>query len=179
MSSERHTTHNPRRGLGSRLVWHEISTVETNPMQDSARAESSAPADWQACITHTFVLYHRTGCTVFRAIVMFAMTTMGRSFTTHLTSLLWSIGFGSYQTHGSPVRTRAPDSPNLSLVSKTTTSLGVCNYSWPERVKLGCETVCQGCCLDGLMANLFALSSPSLNVHWQKPGRSKQSEFVE
>ena len=40
MSPARYTTHNPRQGLGSRLVWREISTVETTPMQDSTRAES-------------------------------------------------------------------------------------------------------------------------------------------
>ena len=34
MSPARHATHNPRHGLGSRLVWHKISTGETNPMQD-------------------------------------------------------------------------------------------------------------------------------------------------
>ena len=56
----------------------------TTPMPDSARAESGARADWQACTTHAFILDHRTICTVFRAIVVFAMTIMARSFTTHL-----------------------------------------------------------------------------------------------
>ena len=42
MSPARHTTHNPRHGLGSRLGWREISTGGTTPMPDSARAESSA-----------------------------------------------------------------------------------------------------------------------------------------
>ena len=88
-------------------------------MPDSARAESGARADWQACTTHAFPLDHRTSCTVFRVIVVFAMTIMARSFTTHLTSLVWSIGFGSDRTHGSPVRTRAPDSPNLSNTSNS------------------------------------------------------------
>ena len=32
---------------------------------------------------------------------------------------LWSIGFGSNRTHGNPVRTRAPDSPNLSNEENT------------------------------------------------------------
>ena len=52
-------------------------------MQDSARAESGARADWQACTTHAFLLDHRirTSCTVFRAIVVFAMTTIARPFT--------------------------------------------------------------------------------------------------
>ena len=88
MSLARHTTHNPRQGLGSRLVWREISTGETNPMQDSARAESSAGANWQACTTRAFLLDHRSSCRVFRAIVVFAMTTLARSFTTHLTSFV-------------------------------------------------------------------------------------------
>ena len=61
MSPARHKTHNPRHGLGSRLVWREISTVETTPMQDSAGAESSARANWQDCTTRTFLLGHRTG----------------------------------------------------------------------------------------------------------------------
>ena len=41
---------------------------------------------------------------------------MARSFTTHLSSFVVHRvrGFGSDRTHGSPVRTRAPDSPNLS-----------------------------------------------------------------
>ena len=55
---------------------------------DSARAESGARADWQACTTHAFLLDHRTSCTVFRAIVVFAMTIMARSFTFHLTSFV-------------------------------------------------------------------------------------------
>ena len=42
MSPARHTTRNPRHGQGSRLVCREISTVETTPMPDSARAESGA-----------------------------------------------------------------------------------------------------------------------------------------
>ena len=57
-------------------------------MPDSARSESGARADWQACTTHAFLLDHRTSCTVFRAIVFFAMTIMARSFTTHLTSFV-------------------------------------------------------------------------------------------
>ena len=57
-------------------------------MQDSARAESGARADWQACTTHAFLLYHRTGGIVFRAIVVFAMTSVARSFTTHQTSFV-------------------------------------------------------------------------------------------
>ena len=81
----RHTTHNPRHGLGSRLVWRNISMVETNPMEDSDRVESGVRTGWQA---HAFLLKHRKSCTVFRAIVAFAMTTMARSFTTHLTSLV-------------------------------------------------------------------------------------------
>ena len=36
MSPARHTTHNPRHGLGSRLGWREISTGGTTPMPDSA-----------------------------------------------------------------------------------------------------------------------------------------------
>ena len=52
-------------------------------MQDSTRAESVAQADWQACTTNTFLLNHGTGCTVLRAIVVFATTTMARSFTTY------------------------------------------------------------------------------------------------
>ena len=71
MSPARHTTHNPRHGLGSRLGWHEISTGGTTPTPDSARPESGARADWQACTTHAFLLDHRTGCTVFRAIVVY------------------------------------------------------------------------------------------------------------
>ena len=47
MSPAWHTTHNPRHRLGLRLVWREISTGETTPTQDSARAESGARADWQ------------------------------------------------------------------------------------------------------------------------------------
>ena len=89
MSPARHTTHNPRPGLGSRLGWLEISTGGTSPMHDPGRAESGARADWQACTTHAFRLDHRTvSCTVFRAIVVFAMTIMARSFTTHLTSFV-------------------------------------------------------------------------------------------
>ena len=60
VSPERHRTHNPHHGLGSRLVWREISTVEMTPMQDSARAESGAQADWQGCTTRAFLLDHRT-----------------------------------------------------------------------------------------------------------------------
>ena len=88
MSPARHTTHNPRHGLGSRLGWREISTGGTTPTPDSARPESGARADWQACTTHVFLLDHRTSCTVFRAIVAFAMTTIARSCTTHLTSFV-------------------------------------------------------------------------------------------
>ena len=55
---------------------------------DSARAESGARADWRACTTHAFLLGHPTSCTFFRAKVVFAMTTMARSFTTHLTSFV-------------------------------------------------------------------------------------------
>ena len=76
MSPARHTTHNPRHGLGSRLGWREISTGGTTPTPDSARPESGARADWQACTTHVFLLDHRTSCTVFRAMVVFAMTTI-------------------------------------------------------------------------------------------------------
>ena len=72
MSPERHTTHNPRQGLGSRLVWHEI------------RAESGARADWQACTIQAYQLDYRTHCTVFRGTVVFAMTTMAHLFTAHL-----------------------------------------------------------------------------------------------
>ena len=88
MSLARHTTHNPRHGLGSRLGWREISTGGTTLMHDSARAESGAQADWQASTTHAFLLDHRTSCTVFRVIVVFATTIMARSFTTHLTSFV-------------------------------------------------------------------------------------------
>ena len=62
MSPARHTTHNPRHGLGSRLGWREISTGGTTPMPDSARAESGARADWRACTTHAFLLDH---CSVY------------------------------------------------------------------------------------------------------------------
>ena len=57
-------------------------------MHDPVRAESGARADWQACTTHAFLLDHRTSCTVFRAMVVFALTIMARSFTTHLTSFV-------------------------------------------------------------------------------------------
>ena len=60
MSPARHTTHNSRQGLGSRLACLEISTVETTPMQDSARAESGARADWRACTTVQF--FGRSSC---------------------------------------------------------------------------------------------------------------------
>ena len=112
MSPARHTTHNQRQGLGSKLMWHEISTVETTPMQDSARAESGARADWQACTTHAFLLDHRTGCIVFRAIVVFAMTTVARSFTTHLTSfVVHRVRFGPDTRESGP---NPSTSPNLS-----------------------------------------------------------------
>ena len=52
------------------------------------RGYTGARADWQACTTHAFLLDHRTSCTVFRAIVVFAMTIMARSFSTHLTSFV-------------------------------------------------------------------------------------------
>ena len=105
MSPARHTTHNPRHGLGSRLGWREISTGGTTPMPDSARAESGARADWRACTTHAFLLDHRTSCTVFRAIVVFAMTIMARLFTTHLTSSLSFCGpSGSVRTGLARVR---------------------------------------------------------------------------
>ena len=98
----RHTTHNPRQDL-SRLVWREISTVEMTPMKDLARAESGARADWKACTTRAFLLDHRTSCTNFRAIVVSAMTTMARLFTTHLTSfVVHRVRFG-------------PDSPESGL----------------------------------------------------------------
>ena len=71
-------------------------------MQDSASAESGARADWQACTTHAFQLDHRTNCTVFRAIVVFAMTTIARSFTTHLTSFV--VHQGSVRTGLTGVR---------------------------------------------------------------------------
>ena len=57
-------------------------------MHDPVKAESGARADWQACTTHAFLLDHRTSCTVFRAIVVFAVTTIAGSFTTHLTSFV-------------------------------------------------------------------------------------------
>ena len=60
----------------------------TTPTPVSARPESGARADWQACTTHVFLLDHRTSCTVFRAMVVFAMTTIARSCTTHLTSFV-------------------------------------------------------------------------------------------
>ena len=46
--------------------------------------------NFQTCLMdyHAFLLDHRTSCTVFRAIVVFAMTIMARSFTTHLTSFV-------------------------------------------------------------------------------------------
>ena len=53
-----------------------------------ARAESGARADWQAKLHHSRLSDHLTSCTVFQAIVVFAMTTMARSFTTHLTSFV-------------------------------------------------------------------------------------------
>ena len=58
------------------------------PMQDSARADSGARADWQDCTTQAFLLDHRNSCTVFQAIVVFAMATVARSVTTHLTSFV-------------------------------------------------------------------------------------------
>ena len=117
----RHTTHNPRHGLRSRLAWREISTGETTSMQDSARPESGARADWQACTTHAFLLDHRTSCTVFRAIVVFAMTIMARSFTTHLTSfVVHRVRFRPDSRESGP--NPAPDSPNLSIVRQTRTT---------------------------------------------------------
>ena len=114
MSPARHTTHNPRHGLGSRHGWREISTGGTTPMPDSAWAESGARADWQACTTHAFLLDHRTSCTVLRAIVVFAMTIMARSFTTHLTSfVVHRVRFGPDSRESGP--NPAPDSPNLSI----------------------------------------------------------------
>ena len=65
--------------------------VETTLMQESARAGSGARENWQACTMHTFLFDHRTSCTVFRAmvgLVVFAMTTMVRLFTTHLISFV-------------------------------------------------------------------------------------------
>ena len=93
---------------------------KTTLMQDSARADSGAQADWQACTTHAFLLDHRASCTVFRAIVVFAMTTLARSFTTHLTSsVVHRVRFGpdSWESGPNP----APDSPYLSIVTQTQT----------------------------------------------------------
>ena len=72
-------------------------------MQDSARAESGARANWQACTTHAFLLDQHTSCTVFRVIVVFAITTMARSFTTHLTSFVvhW-VRFGPNSLESGP-----------------------------------------------------------------------------
>ena len=67
MSSARLTTHNPRQGLGSRLVWLKISTVETTPMHNSAMAESGARARPTPFYSITVPL----SCKVFRAIVVF------------------------------------------------------------------------------------------------------------
>ena len=63
-------------------------TGGTSPMHDPVMADSGARPDWQACTTHAFLLDHCTSCTVFGAIVLFAMTIMARSFTTHLTSIV-------------------------------------------------------------------------------------------
>ena len=94
---------NPRHSLGSRLGRREMTTGGTSPMQDSARAESGARADWQACTTHAFLLDHRTSCTVFRAIVVFAMTAIARSFTTHLTSFaIHRVRFGPDSRESGP-----------------------------------------------------------------------------
>ena len=57
-------------------------------MHDSAGSESDARADWQACTTHAFLLYHGTSCTVFQAIVVLAISTMAHSLAIHLTSVV-------------------------------------------------------------------------------------------
>ena len=85
MSPARHTTHNPRHGLGSRLGWREISTGGTTPMPDSARAESGARADWRVA-----------PLTPFYSIIVPVVQFFGR----------WSF---CYDNHGSFVY----DSPNL------------------------------------------------------------------
>ena len=42
-----------------------------DPMHGSARAESGARADWQACTTRAFLLQIRTSCTVFKRLSCF------------------------------------------------------------------------------------------------------------
>ena len=79
------------RALGTRglyVLWNYCAANSYAATPDSARSESGARADWQACTTHGFLLDHRTSCTVFLGIVVFAMTIMARSFTTHLTSFV-------------------------------------------------------------------------------------------
>ena len=83
--------HAPRSGVEARVVQpHRYLNGwdDSDAGLDSARAKSGARADWQACTTHAFLLNHRTSCTVFRAIVASALTTIARSFTTHLTSFV-------------------------------------------------------------------------------------------
>ena len=104
---------------------------EAAPMQDSARAESSARSDWQTCTTrctHAFLLNHRTGCTVFRAIVVFAMTTMARSFTTHpIFLVVHRVRFGPDSCESGP--NPAPDSPNLSIAASPGWHAFACGYT--------------------------------------------------
>ena len=72
-------------------------------MHDSARAESGARADRQVCTTHTFLLDHRTSCTVFLVIVVFAVTTKADPCTTHLTSfVVHRVRFGPDSGKSSP-----------------------------------------------------------------------------
>ena len=82
---------------------------ETSLILDSARAEFGARADWQVSMTHTFLLDHGISCTVFPVIAIFAMTTMTRSFTTHL------ISSAVQQTRFRPDSRESDSNPGLGL----------------------------------------------------------------
>ena len=94
------------------------STGETTPMQDSARTESGAQAGWQACTTHAFLLDHRTSCTVFQAIVLFAMTT---GWFVYDASNLFCDPSGSVRTGLTEVRSEPGPLTHLSSLLSTTT----------------------------------------------------------
>ena len=103
VSPARHTTHNPRQGQGAfgvksqRVRW------------------SGARSYWQACTTHAFLFDHckLTSCTVISPYLPCQpyLIRLRLSYPP-----FGSIGFCSDRTHRSPVRTRAPDTPNFSNV---------------------------------------------------------------
>ena len=121
-----------RSGVEARVAWN---------LNGPGYSDAALSQGWVRCPSglalapapHAFLLGHRTSCTFFRAIVVFAMTTMARSFTTHLLPNLFCGSSGSVRTGLTGVRSEPGPRTHLTSLLFSSCLLGKSWHSYGRK----------------------------------------------